>query len=492
MYLSDATRTDHPQALGSRAHSAGMRRRRLLAALGAGVAGLSGCSGSGGDGPSVTPAPVPEDAPTTATPQPEPAGASVIEFPESGLTASLFPTTLRTRSLVTELSFLGPPTPQGPARVSVVLTNMGDRLGAFRFGVVAPEGSDLLLVPTESHPGVDPRSAPDAERTPDGCWRLSEPVPSLPLTDQVQLPPGGSLAGEYALVAPAESGCPLPGQYGFGTGERSVTVALWPTDSPGPRGESRFAGRSVPPLGPETAWYHEATSTTPVTVRPDAERTAVPGEIEFRLVNRSREAIQGNGWGLHKLVDGRWYPIRPAVFDEFSRTVPPGDELAWRFRFLGRRPNPRAVARLPLSAGPLGGGTYAFVPDYHDDGRLYAALFELQGSPVTVTPATGLVVERSGGVVEVRSPSTTQPMWTVRLRPTDRAPTLRLIPEQLLQPRYRVFRNSLPLFDDSVITVLLHTGRSAVEAALGRGGQETIIEYQGERYAVGVRSPERG
>lgn len=470
-----------------------MRRRGLLAALGAGLAGLAGCSGSDGDRQPVTPAPVPEDAPTTTgPPEPEPVGASVVEFPDSGLTASLFPTRLRTSWLLTELSFLGPPSPQGPARVSVVLTNAGDRMGAFRFGVVAPEGSDLLLVPTESHPGVDPRSAPEVERTPGGCWRLLEPVPSLPLSDRVQLPPGGILAGEYALVAPADGGCPSPGRYGFGSGERSVTIALWPTNRPGPAGESRFAGRSVPPLGPDTAWYHEATSATPVTVRPDAERAGLPGEIGFRLVNHGREAISGNGWGLYKLVGGRWFPVRPAVFDEFKRTVPPGDELAWRFRFLARRPDPRAVARLPLSAGPLGGGTYAFAPDYHDDGRLYAALFELQGEPVTVTPEAGLSVDRSGGTVEARSPSATEPTWTVRLRPTDREPTLRLIPEQLLRPRYRAFRNSIPLFDESVVTVLLRTGRSAVESALGQDADETIVEYEGERYAVGVRPPDRG
>jgi len=464
-----------------------MRRRGLLAALGAGLAGLAGCSADDGDRPPVTPAPVPEAGPTTATPAPEPATASVIQFPDAGLTASLFPTRLRTGRLVTELSFLGPPTEQGPARVAVTLRNTSGRLGAFRFGVVVPR-DDLLLVPTESHPAVDPRSAPPLERGPAGCWRLAEPVPRFPVAGGVQLPPEGALTGEYALVAPPDRGCPAPGRYGFGGGG-GITVALWPTDSPGPTGDPRFAGRSVPPLGPETVWYHEATPATPVTVRPDAERAAVPAELGFRLVNHGRDPLRGNGWGLYKLVGGRWYPIRPAVFEEFARSVPPGDELAWQFRFTGRRPDPGGDTRRPLAVGPLGGGTYAFAPDYYDDGRLYAALFELRGEPVTVTPAAGLSVERSDGVVEARSPSATEPGWTVRVRPTGREPDLRLLPEQLLRSRYRAFRNSLPLFDETVVAVLLRTDRSAVEAALGRAPGETIVTYEGERYAVGVRSP---
>jgi hypothetical protein len=59
-----------------------------------------------------------------------------------------------------------------------------------------------------------------------------------------------------------------------------------------------------------------------------------------------------------------------------------------------------------------------------------------------------------------------------------------------MQPRYRVFRNSLPLFDgDGTTTVRLRTDRAGVEAALGRNIDETIVAYQGRRYAVGVRPP---
>jgi hypothetical protein len=478
-----------------------MDRRGLLAALGAGLAGLAGCSaiGSDPDPAPVTPAPVPEDAPGRTTPDrelqperdPEPTGASVVEFPGAGLTASLYPTSLRTQWLLTEVSFLGGPSENGPARVAVRLTNAGDRPGGFRFGVT-PTDRDAgpVLVPTESHPGVDPEVAPELERDSDGCWRLVEPEPSLPLAGRVMLPPGGSLSGEYALVARAGAGCPPPGRYGFGDDQRPLTLAVWPTETPGPATESRLAGRSVPSIGPGTVWYHEAGPATPVFVRPDSERERLPGSIRFRLINRSRDGLDGNGWGLYKLVEGRWYPIRPTVFDEFSRTVPPGDELDWSFRFLNRRPDPRAVAQLPVSAGPVGGGTYGFAPDYHRDGAVYAALFELEGPAVRVSPVSSLSVERADGRVEAVSPSAGDPPWTLRFTPTDQAPTLRLIPEQLMQPRYRVFRNSLPLFDgDGTTTVRLRTDRAGVEAALGRNIDETIVAYQGRRYAVGVRPP---
>jgi hypothetical protein len=237
-------------------------------------------------------------------------------------------------------------------------------------------------------------------------------------------------------------------------------------------------------------WYHEAGPATPVFVRPDSERERLPGAVRFRLVNRSRQGLGGNGWGLYKLVGGRWYPVRPTVFDEFSRTVPPGDELDWSFRFLNRRPDPRAVAQLPVSAGPVGGGTYAFVPDYHRGGTVYGALFELEGPAVRVTPLSGLSVERSAGVVEAVSPAAGERAWTLRVRPTDRSPTLRVIPEQLMQPRFRVLRNSLPLFEGGVRTVRLRTDRSGVEAALGRDGGDRVVGYGGDRYAVDVRPPD--
>jgi hypothetical protein len=67
-----------------------------------------------------------------------------------------------------------------------------------------------------------------------------------------------------------------------------------------------------------------------------------------------------------------------------------------------------------------------------------------------------------------------------------------VIPEQLMQPQFRVLRNSLTLFEDGVRSVRLRTDRAGTEAALGRDREESVVEYDGDRYAVEVRPPDGG
>ncbi len=129
-----------------------------------------------------------------------------------------------------------------------------------------------------------------------------------------RLAPGEWVQLEYALVGePGQSGRPT-GSSVRGQGD-SLSVSAWDTRRPGPETESRFAGRSLPPLPGDggVQWFHEAERVTPAFARPSTERATRDTQVGFEMVNNSHGRLQCGHWDLYKLVGGEWFHIAPGV-----------------------------------------------------------------------------------------------------------------------------------------------------------------------------------
>lgn len=471
-----------------------MRRRALLTSI---IAASAGCASIGEPTATNRTTEPPSDRTTaeqpTGTP---PAGpdrfTSVVDLQTGSRTYAYAPTRMRTdQGLVARLWFQRTATADGPAVVGGWLANraeydvtvptrtvpvVGDPDGRARD--VDAETDTLYLAPTPDHALAT--TVPEVERGPDGFWRARELGDWYP--DRLSLDSGEWVRLAAAVVGgPAATGRP-PGRYVFRRADPRVRLAVWPTDTPGPTADSRFADRSVPSVGEQTVWFHEADRTTPVFVRPTRERLTLDGRVRFRAINHSHQRVGCGHWNLYKLVDDRWFHVDPIVHTADCRQLLPGEQVEWSLRAFNGRPV--ACECDGLTRGWLGGGLYAVVSGYGESGT--GALVELVGDPVELRPTPDATVEREGATARVtteRFDDGSDPP-DARLVVT-RAETAdeRLIVEQLYRDHpfgtNRALRNGVAVMEPSLDRVVVRTDERAVDGAIGS---------QAETRHVGVRN----
>lgn len=507
-------------------------RRGLLALLGA--ASLAGCSGSGGpDGgrdATLTAAPLPE---STATPRDRRVGfrnrvaERALEVPwydrtatttlsPAGRTVAFHPRPTGVPGLVGGGQFVRPGTPEGPARLALVLANTGDESVSIGRDpitglLVTPEGdANAFLLPA---PSLDDdtgdgdgngkgsedrngggqegeRKAGGAERDRqwfDGCWRGH---PSGAGTWRVEVRAGERISLAYALVTGAAGPCLPVGTYAFETGFGwAFTLGVWRTDAPGPVDSSRLDGTDVPGLpgdGP-TEWFHRADRTTAVYLRPSVERVPLAdgaATLRVALFNHSSTTLVGNplAYGLLKLHEGSWYHVVPDQLPTPGGNLPPGATLEKVFELRHGDPMGREDA---VPVGYLGGGRYAVRFGMHRPGRprQHAALLDLDAPRLELSPAPELRID---------GPDSGQPVgWldpdgglfdavvtaTRSEEPADRT----VVAEQVMHEP--VLRNTISLFDAEVETVELHT-RDPVADRLLRSRETLRVALRGTTYEL--------
>lgn len=361
-----------------------MRRRSLLAALSAGLAGLAGCQGMASDGrrkgtfdvpPTETPAGTDEPRTTRDEPPETPPGIDPRTGREvpGGARRSVTGFGSRRRLVVEDgplssapekgrltVGFLRPPTREAPARLWVALTNASDGRWRFEFGPSPPfsnywaspvgplaEERSLLLVPD------DDRRFPYGDLVPEtptnGRWEATDDLgtPTGPVgKHRIALDPGESIAGTYRLLVHPDAGSlPARGVYEFAGlpwTESSLVLSAFDPHFSDP-GSSRFpADRSVPDLpGPGgTRWYHRAAggSTPWIYLRPERERLRIgEASTDLTVVNDARWTVQPGDLHLYKHHDGEWRRIAPweselrVDLGGTTRHVPPGGRSTGRF-----------------------------------------------------------------------------------------------------------------------------------------------------------------
>lgn len=511
-----------------------MRRRRLLAALAA--LPVAGCSRSDADaGSTGTAEPLTRTASTDSEPEttetagPGDAGRDPDAFPEDPpdwSQVTVAETTPRTYALSSQhyrtqdgaavrFGFVATATPDHPARLVFLLRNASDVGNTFRLDETPPFGrggsigrgprgsddeslrdagyrTDLVLAPTADHDVV--RRVPDYELADDGTWRLAAPKREVWLPERLRLGPGEWIRGEYVLLGRPEGtryGRPT-GRYDFSWRDGGFGLTVWDAESPGPEGESRFAGASVPPLRESVGWFHEADAATTTYVRPSAERISLPGRVDFEFVNHSRGRVECGHWNLYKLHDGEWFHVAPRIHTSDCRVLPPGATKSFPLRaFHG--------AAVPcddegLDAGHLGGGRYAMVAGYGDETDATAALVEIDAAPASVEPTADVTAERDGATVTVTSPrygdGEHPPDATVTATRVDAAETVRLV-EQVMQSGgfaggLRGIRNTVPFFESGVERVVLRTDDHAADGVVGHESTTRRLRIDGTAYEFAV------
>ncbi|WP_276273030.1 hypothetical protein [Haloarcula litorea] len=491
-----------------------MRRRALLAALSAGVSGLAGCSfGSPGDDRAHTAVdPAETDTPTHSQPNTDADGGArtgdpprpedprhVVALDTGPRTYALSPYIRVDDGGRVALWFDRTATADHPARLRGWLRNGNPYENTFEVQWIPavgdvharqPRGHDheaaLHLAPTEDNALA--ATVPDVTRDESGYWRAEDVGPWLVETHR--LAPGEWVPLAYDVVgSPGMSGRPT-GTYEFGDG---ATLTVWDAASPGPDGDSRFAGRSVPAMDGEgsVAWFHQAGPETTAFVRPSAERVALDAQVAFEMVNHSHERLQCGHWNLHKLVDGEWFHVGPTVHTSDCRLLPPGGRKEWHLRAF----NADAVGGCDepgLTRGYLGGGTYGVVAGYGTPEPESGALVDLVGDPVEVVPTDDADATRDGDTVTVTLPEYGDgehpPDAAVTLRRADAADE-RVIAEQVMRTggflsSGRGLRNCLPFLTEGVARVVLRADGHVADAVLGHDADGRRFRFRGRAYAV--------
>ncbi|ELZ06502.1 hypothetical protein [Natrialba aegyptia] len=431
---------------------------------------------------------------------------TVVEFETAPLTAAVTGRVRTADGLMMALDFDEPATSSSPATLTAIIANMRsyeqtfepDRLVVLDEPVASRSPGDrdaVYLAPAEAHPLAE--TTPEYDRDDDGRWRLTGPSGDW-FPETITLEADQRISAEYYLLGHHQPGTqPIEDRrYRFNYGESSFEIAIWPTEQPGPNGDSTFAGTTVPPLPDrdDVRWYHEATPETPVFLEPSRESVTVPARIEFSLVNHARERLSGNPyqWRLYKLVDGAWHHIAPWMIPQPLSRVTPGAIDDSELVVYAGEPITHQGER---TVGFLGGGQYAYTVGYSVDSETHAALVELDAPDLHVDPEADAVVDdaRSDGTERVvrlpnyadaRRPATVT-VSRVGSPSAGAASTAdaRVIPEQLPRPSFRAFRNSLPLFGDDVERVQVRTDRSTALRWFDFEADTTrTIAYEGDLF----------
>lgn len=527
-----------------------MNRRAFLAAITSGTIGIAGCSSIGfsnGNSPTRNSTPVELESPTqTDSPTPTesttptskadstpPAWASVLEaedFPRTSIidletiprTYALVPTTYHTDDgAKIRMTFSETGTTDHPPRLVASLKNRNPFENTFgldwtppfgRLGSDHPRPPDerystrdvtyrdtLAFVPTQRHQLVD--DPPGVTLAEDGTWRFHGGGTAGWLPERIRLEPEETIYGEYFVAGhPEGAGNGRPtGIYEFSRGQRGdIQIGVWNTDHPGPDETSRFAGISVPhtPHAESLAWYHEADSTTPSYVKPSVEQTDFPAAIDFTFINHSKDDTGCGHWNLYKLHEDQWFHLGPFIHTADCRMLSPGGSKQWTLHaFHGEGLEAREAAVF----GYLGGGMYTAVAGYGHATSSSAALVELTGPSVTISPTDDLTVERSNGTVTVTSPlweddehPPSATLTATRTKTVDRI----LLAEQVMttgstfgrHTRFRGLRNTIPFFEESVNEVILRTDEHVAESATGHdsGVLKFRVGTQTQAYRVEI------
>ncbi|NHX35959.1 MULTISPECIES: hypothetical protein [Halolamina] len=508
-----------------------MRRRALLTTLASGSALLAGCAAgdpTGTDPRTDTDTSTPggtEPSPTEPTGAPDEVveldgnalfGASVVDLETADRTYALSPMRFRTETgAEVRMRFDATATAEHPARLVASIQNVDEYPEQFDLDWLPPFGrpssepprehherlmgaglrdeGSLVLAPTPNHDLVN--DPPAVERDADGHWRLAGGIDRW-LPETLTLDVGEAVRGEYAVVGhPEGSGRPT-GVYEFlrpgDAADASVTV--WQTSAPGPDGESRFAGESVPSIGGDgeagLGWYHTADASSGAYLRPETERADLPAGITFQFVNHTREELGCGHWYVYKLHDGEWFDLGPYVRTAECRMVPPAGTKSWTLHAY------RGGGSLPPENGRaypfLGGGRYAVSVGYGDESSSSTAMIELTGDPIEIVPTDDVTSDRDGSTVVV-----THPEWreggdeaaTLTLTRADSAGET-LISEQVMRRRFRSLRNTLAFVEDGVEAVRLRTTERAAHGSIGYDGSTRRFRVDGQAYELSASGME--
>jgi hypothetical protein len=512
-----------------------MRRRSLLATLGAGFSLLSGCGGAETMPTSTDTGTATETETPTATPSPtDGTPSNVVQFaeskgwlpPGSRITTETLP---RTYALSTvryrvadggevRLKFDRTATADHPARLVASLQNTDRFREAFRVDWQVPFGNasseqphahgdrrttgnvthadSLLFVPTENHDLVD--DPPAVELADDGTWRLAE-EPTRWQPEEVVLDPNEAVRGEYAVVGHPEGTGRPTGVYEFVRGQADpLKLTVWHSEEPGPTESSRFQGESVPPLGGDDAsrvsWFHEADASTPTFVRPSTERAELPASVTFRFVNHAEETLGCGHWTLYKLHEGTWYDLGPYIRLSICYQEPPGGTDAMTYELFNGHGFDDGIRGDERIQDYIGGGRYAAVVGFGAETGRSGALLDIDADPVELVPTADATAERDGDRVVVtsddwRAAADDDHRERTRLRLTRADAAERtLIREQVMQRRYRGLRNSLPFLEADVGEVVLRTDDSVADRTTGYDSPQARFRLDGQAYEIAVES----
>lgn len=161
-----------------------MHRRRVLAAVGAGVVPLAGCSG---------------DSNPTTTPKPRRPTIRVEADSDDWL-----------RGVSLDVEVMSEFTPSNPAEIRVALTNEADESKRLSFGATPPfadlwatdSGGDArtVLYPENSE-RVSGRHGVVPETTEDGCWRAEDDLIRQAIATTRLVGAGATLERTYVVLA---------------------------------------------------------------------------------------------------------------------------------------------------------------------------------------------------------------------------------------------------------------------------------------------------
>lgn len=427
---------------------------------------------------------------------------SVVEF--DGMVVSSFRTVFPSESgAVTVVGLTEPATDDSPAILITAVRNENDYDHRFQTRNIPPydrrptgrpdgrrANDPLYLVPTDSHEFAE--QFPDVTRY-DGGWYLDDSVDDW-LPETVEIGAEEAVYGEYYIVAPPDTSRePIsPGSYRFSGGDRPLEISVWESDAPGPAEDSIFEGVDVPDpleeLGSdrETSWYHEADGTTEVYLKPSQEEVEPPAEVEYEMVNRSKESISGNphGWGLYKLVEGEWFHVAPGAVPLPASGIPPGDAVESSLSVYHRE-GTRGGGR---TAWNVGGGRYAYLVHFGKSGY-NAALLDIDAPELPLEPPEDARVEDRGDVIEVSSgewreregPTADENvMRPIRVEVVEDEDAERIITEQTYKRRNEYMRYAIPFFEEGVEEVVAKADASGVRSDFMDGGIKYV--YEGTAY----------
>ncbi|MFC4990527.1 hypothetical protein [Saliphagus infecundisoli] len=234
-------------------------------------------------------------------------------------------------------------------------------------------------------------------------------------------------------------------------------------------------------------WYHKATTGSNVFVKPSHERASLPATIEFTLVNRSDQPLQGGSSTLYKLQDNQWYSL---TFSGLGiPNLSPDDEKTYTLHLSPEEVNSRDRAG---RYGPLGGGMYAFDTGhrtevrYNSRGLAVAAIIVIDSDPLELTPAKDIQLERNDATITVTDARYEQADAShQRTLCVERGELggQALITEQLMRGPYEGLRNCLPFFDGDVDRVILRSDTSTSSLFSPEFGPARFT-YNGEGYEV--------
>lgn len=420
-----------------------------------------------------------------------------------------------------------------------------------------PNRFEYLLVPvagTRFDAGPTRAAVPD--RPVDGCWVADQSTAySLPAgvvdDNREPLVPGEWAIAEYAfLSAPGAEGClPPAGRGAFvfrGVGdEPSFAVSVFDPGVATPAASRYAKERSPPPLpgSDRVRWFHSVAGDPlfgrrrvdpAVYLELDPERVVLPGAVDARLYNYSTVTVgvSAADYELYKFHDGGWRFVAPQRPPFVVRGVPPAETIDLRLRLTRTVPadgtdrdtgsgTGRGGRPLERTVGGLGGGVYALrlgdsPADLDESGpfrpspggtagsreRLaYAALLELVGDPLDVTPPPEAAVRgRRDGTVTVGLGTGDEVGLVVDRNGADGSgDQTALVAEQVV--RIPTLRAALSPFEDDVDRVVVVTDRPRVESALEPLGrvartpprQDPVdFAFRGTAYRASVRRSPTG